>query len=155
MIQRGSRVHTDQRRPIYRATDDLPLAATNERHHQQDDKPQNAAKQSEAMGECVREFFNGDVLGDRPGPGNHRAIECATVPSSATTSRKFLSNWRYQINCPRCSESAQKPGAPVEAGRISGAFTPNRKRANHDWLRDINPVYKYPHTNSNKNGTVA
>src|SRR5580704_15434230 len=82
-------------------------------------------------------------------------IECATVPSSATTSRKFLPNWRYQINYSRCSGLVQKPGAPVEAGRISGAFTPNRKRANQDWLRDINPVYKYPHTNSSRNGTVA
>ena len=34
----------------------------------------------------------------------------------------------------------QNPGAPVEAGRISGALTPKRRCANQDWLRDMKPV---------------
>src|ERR1700746_3167244 len=34
-------------------------------------------------------------------------------------------------------EARQNPGAPLEAGRISGAFTPKRRCANHAWLSDI------------------
>src|SRR5713101_6462779 len=34
----------------------------------------------------------------------------------------------------------QKPGAPEDAGRISGAFTPKRRCAKYVWPSDIKPV---------------
>ncbi len=135
VVESGCGIEANQRDSVNGATDDLPAAAVKDGADGKNGKGQQAAGQPETVSQRVRELFNRDLPRQSPRPGVH-TVQLAPV----------CDGWQHgsiKINfVPGTRWSDQKPGAPVEAGRISGAFTPKRRCANQDWLSDMNPVYR-------------